>query len=547
MPQLDRQVISIGLFGHFRIAAPDGSDLTPRAVKTQALVALLATGRGFKRSRAWLQDHLWSDRAPKQAAGSLRQALHDLKRGLGAHSEAVIATRGFVALDPASVRLVERGDAPASEMEFLMGMDVRDEEFNDWLREMRAHFDKETRAFDPATRGTSSRPPAGRLRIALVSAGTSDPDLIFLEGIVLEGIQRTLGEAFDVDFSLGLPSDTGATSAEPAHFVIRVQGIRALSGQKYLRASLESAASLRSYWSQTQPVAETDMEGGENLAGQSLAHQCVSAFAGLLVDRQVLVAERSATEADILAATALRRMFTMRAEDVAEAGRMLDEAIALRPRGLYHAWQAQVLSIQHVEQQVRDIAGLREKADGHVRYALEREPLNSNVLSAAANARLIFENDLLQSSTLARQSVALNRSNPLSWFAWANANLYGGAPDIAYAAAVTAQALGARSSIEFWTAFQRSLSAAVTGRLNEALSYASVSHALAPSFRPPLRYLAGIASKLGRMPDAARALDRLSELEAEFSVERMVNDPAYPVSMMRRAQLILPEQFSELG
>ena len=189
---------------------------------------------------------------------------------------------------------------------------------------------------------------------------------------------------------------------------------------------------------------------------------------------------------------------------------------------------------------------LREKTDAHVRYALELEPMNSNVLAATANARLIFDNDTIQSGALARQSVTLNRSNPLCWFAWANANLYGGSLETAYAAAVTAQALGARSSIEFWTAFQQALSAAVTGRLDEAMSYASVSNALAPNFRPPLRSLAGIASQLGRMPDASRALTRLSSLEQEFSVERMVNDPSYPVSMMRRAKLLQADKLTDL-
>ncbi len=240
-------------------------------------------------------------------------------------------------------------------------------------------------------------------------------------------------------------------------------------------------------------------------------------------------------------------MFTMKAEEVDLAEHLLKDALRRHPRGLYHAWLAQVLSIRHVERQIKDVAGLRDEVDAHVRYAIENEPLNSNVLSSTANARLIFSDDVLQAGTLARQSVASNRDNPLAWFAWANANLYGGNLDVAYAASVTAQTLGESTTVEFWTSFQRALTAAVSGKLQEALSYTSVSHALAPNFRPPLRYLAGIASRFGRMPDAARAVDRLRELENDFSVDRMINDPDYPTSMMRRAGLINPSKLADLG
>lgn len=549
---MKRGQISIRLFGGFSISDSRGSDLTPRSIKTQALVALIATSRENRRSRAWLQDRLWSDRDPKQASGSLRTALHDLKSALGPYVEILQTSRTTIALDSEKVVVPDAGEAPATEIEFLAGMDVKDTEFNDWLREMRSYY--ENRAPKPAQgEQAAAIPPviavpkqAGPFNVSVIAAGTGDPDLVFMETILIEAVQRSLREVLDVNFSFHLPGEGGTGADGDTGIVFRIHGLKTLSGEKFMRASLESLTGLRSYWSETVPIADNEVAGPENFGCQALAHRATAAFADILLGNDSLSNSMAVSKADLRAASALRKMFTMRAEEVSEAESLLEDALGEANRGLYHAWLAQVYSIQHVEQQVPASEALREKADAHVRYALELEPMNSNVLAAAANARLIFDNDTMQSGVLARQAVMTNRGNPLCWFAWANANLYAGSTEVAYAAAVTAQALGARSSIEFWTAFQRSLSAAVTGRLHEAMSFAAVSNALAPNFRPPLRYLAGIASQLGRMPDASRALARLGALEADFSVERMVSDPTYPVSMMRRAKLIQPEALSDL-
>lgn len=534
--------LTIVLFGSFAVLGPDGTILTPRSQKVQALVALLATAKGFRRSRAWLQDRLWSDRAPKQAAGSLRQAILELKRCLGPHADALVTTRSTIELSPEFVALHPRPSAPRAEAEFLAGIDARDPEFEDWLREMRQHF-----ANRPATPAAPAplRQVRRAMTLALLGAENADHDLNLLEAFFLDSVKQSVLESFDVDFVSGLPNADSAPRPM-ADLLIRVQALQNMAGQRWLRATLESPTSLHCFWSESVELTDDDAISKANMASLSLAHRLVSAFAHLALDECLGAAQASVRESDFLAASALRKMFTMRAEEVDAAEALLTKAIEMDRRGLYHAWQAQVLSIRYVEQQSRDLAALRDASEAHVRKALEHEPQNSNVLASAANARLIFDGDTLQSAALAQRAVSSNRANPLAWFAWSNAGLYGGAIDSSYAAAVTAQALAARSSIEFWTAFQRSLTAAVRGQLSEALGYASLSSALAPSFRPPLRYMAGIACKLERLPVAARAFERLAEIEKDFSIERMVMDPAYPVSMMRRAELIGPETLAQL-
>lgn len=64
--------VRIHLTGPFRVEGADGTDRTPKSSKGCGLLALLACHPQTRRSRSWLQSKLWSDRAPEQAAASLR-------------------------------------------------------------------------------------------------------------------------------------------------------------------------------------------------------------------------------------------------------------------------------------------------------------------------------------------------------------------------------------------------------------------------------------------------------------------------------------------
>ena len=103
---------------------------------------MLALAPKAVRSRAWLQDHLWSDRAPAQAAASLRQELSSLRRFLGQHDANVLTTdRDTVRLDLERVRLdIEGDDLGLATQDLLEGLDICDPEFEEWLRLERARW-----------------------------------------------------------------------------------------------------------------------------------------------------------------------------------------------------------------------------------------------------------------------------------------------------------------------------------------------------------------------------------------------------------------------
>lgn len=574
----DSKTVTVSLFGPFLVTAVDGADLTPTSAKACALLALVATGRGQRRSRAWLQDKLWSDRGPRQASGSLRQALVEARRALGAHSDVLIADRSSVALDTGAVHVPDRGAGPDSETEFLQGVDVRDSEFEAWLREMRAYFDSARAEVaigvvagtaTGATPGASPAPgpgrpsptdaphPPGRPRpaedrtrdaaasavaVAFLASGEGGADARLLETLFIDTAAHSIREVFELNLYTIQPNTSPEVIPAPGTLLVTAKAFVCGAGVLGLRVTLEEAGTLRSHWVEHASLSLPLSLTSENIACLALAHRLVQALARTLtLTRDRAGRSFADREAQMLAVTGFRKMFSMRHNELEAARVLLAQAIERDPRGLYYAWLSQLAVIRFVERQTEDTASLAAECAEHSARALEFEPTNSHVLAAVANAKIFLERDIDASTLLSQHAVAANRANPLAWWSWANVTLYRGELEMAHAAAVTAQNLSERSSLKFWADFQRSLTAAVTGRTAEAIHYGTSASTLAPSFRPPLRYLLALHAATGSAQAAAQAARRLKSIERDFSIDRLLFDPDYPVSLMRRAQLVSPE------
>jgi DNA-binding SARP family transcriptional activator len=135
----------MSLFGSFHLEGPNGENLTPRGQKARALLALVALAKRGQRSRIWLCSKLWSDRPAEQAYASLRQALAEIRKALGVYSESILGADKFdvsldlskVSVDAVELRLAltEKGlqHAEVPQEDFLEGLNVGDEEFEEWL------------------------------------------------------------------------------------------------------------------------------------------------------------------------------------------------------------------------------------------------------------------------------------------------------------------------------------------------------------------------------------------------------------------------------
>lgn len=131
----------LSLMGAFRLLAPDNARIEIASKKAVALLGMLATAPNLERSRSWLQSRLWGSRELQQAQSSLRRELSNLRHALSGFDRPLFETTSR------SVRLcgddlwIDLRDDPAARWsgELLEGIDIPgEEEFEDWLREMRA-------------------------------------------------------------------------------------------------------------------------------------------------------------------------------------------------------------------------------------------------------------------------------------------------------------------------------------------------------------------------------------------------------------------------
>ncbi|HEY0646357.1 BTAD domain-containing putative transcriptional regulator [Phenylobacterium sp.] len=137
----------VKVLGGFRVTAPDGSDATPRARKTRALLAFLLVTR-----KPWTRERLaalcWADRADEQAKASLRQALYELRDlASGPHpllivkrDEVEAASDGFELDVDRIVALASGGDVTGltealsrAQLDLLSDLEGAGGDFEEWL------------------------------------------------------------------------------------------------------------------------------------------------------------------------------------------------------------------------------------------------------------------------------------------------------------------------------------------------------------------------------------------------------------------------------
>lgn len=137
-----RCALFLDLAGPLCLSDAHGADFTPKSRKAQGILALIGTSPCLRRSRIWLQDKLWSECGPEQSAACLRQCLLRIRSALGEQADFLKTEKGWIAFDPARVIVRSESLRPdlGGEVEFLEGLDIRDPEFEDWLRDQRSFY-----------------------------------------------------------------------------------------------------------------------------------------------------------------------------------------------------------------------------------------------------------------------------------------------------------------------------------------------------------------------------------------------------------------------
>jgi hypothetical protein len=531
-------VLEISLHGPFAVTSADGTDRTPRPHKARALVALLATAADGRRSRRWIEERLWSDRAPAQAAGSLRQALVDLRKALGPEEGVLTAGREWIAFAPGTTR-VRTGEGG----EFLEGIAVRDPVFQRWLDGMRRRqtaastgIGALSAAAEGAAAHAASLAPEEPIRIRFGTANVAGTGAALVAEIVASRIASDIadrvtaailtrapvgaaGGPCDIDITCNLVEDNGICLA-----FIKV--IQPSSGRVIFAKDcrlIGTASSLAS----NEDLIRAAFEAAERTVAR------VPHIMGL---------SRPVTKSAALGQLALHRMFSFDEAQLAEADRLMEAAWEVEENPVHLAWRGLLQMVTAIERPSSGRGDLKDLADRLTHHALERDATgaggNATIKALVAQTRAMLWGDAEEAGMAAKAALAENPRNPFALQAMAVAHMLAGDGEEAYRLSHLGRSYARQSAFRHWWDAHHATVCVATGRTTEAIAAAEAAAFAAPSLRPAYRYLMSLHAHRGDLDRAETMRAKLEALEPGFTLDRMLEDPDYPVRTLRNTGLL---------
>jgi len=523
--------MTITLRGAFAVRLADGRDATPAGQKERALLALLALSPDRRRARLWLRDRLWSTRSEAQAGTSLRRALANIRQTLGPARHLIGADAGNLWLEP-GVALDLRPEL-AGRLDLLEDLNVRDPEFDDWLREQRQADAAGVPAAPvapapPPRRGGDGLQPAG-LIVERPPPGAT-PEARYLAGLLADGLAQRLHALGDAGVRIVEPGEAEG-EADIARRLVRISVESVVAGGRWHVHLRGSVAQNRQFlWSgrMTQPADVA-------LASESpeLAAFVSRATTGILSRFERL--NWSDRDPFLRLQRAARRVFSGDLDDLTRARVEFESLLDSDVAGLAQAWLSFALLTEHLETAGDDPARV-ERALAHAAEAARRAPDNPLALALAAQVEMKLGPDPLRGAHLARLGHDHDDQNP--WALHALSQALALQDDPARSARVAEWArLAARGLVnEHCWDMQLALARLAAGDLPQATSLVAEAHAKAPSYRPALRYLIALHAIAGDTQAVQRHLRLLALVEPGFAPAHLLR-PDYPLDTLRRVGL----------
>lgn len=536
--------VTIRVMGNFQVLDRTGRDVTPRARKSCALLALLALTAGHKRSRVWVKDKLWSDRGAQQAAASLRTALTDIRRSLGADADILVSDRFTIGLDPDGVD-VDRGGAGLGGFELLEGLDVRDQEFNDWLTSERLRSISEIAQHPTCAVATPSLTRRvgdernGRFCLVLQPGRASSERSAIIADILADTVAQSISEIISCDVLDLRHTMVGLNSLEPrslSELVFSVQSdFEIMPTGSLFRLTLQDENSHTLISSSRLPKRDRKSIDVNSPDILSCVNYVVDCALQALVQNEV--SAHPSTLAAVECYGGIRDIFRLDTESLERADRRFKKAYDLEPRGVYLAWSAFQRTFVLAERRFNCRQTLEEEAIDLIRRAQKLEPSNSLVCGIAAHVYTLFQRSYDVAHELASRAIKLNAANPLALACLGVAESHRGNTEIGFEYTRRAKQAASHTPFFYQINALHCIAGTIGGRYNEAIAAAEMSHALEERFAPPLRYLSALYLWKGDEQRSQTAVAKLRQLEPDFDYP-VLRDPSYPSGGLQRSGLL---------
>lgn len=523
--------LSISLGTRVVVRRTDGADVTPRGQKEAAILAILALSPEMRRPRIWLQDKLWSDRFTEQGGMSLRRALANIRKTLGAERDALCADKRAVWLDD---RVRVRQDTAVAAEDFLSELSIADAEFEQWRRETSADLlsgpdpsspHGTTRGGAPSAMLQRFSPRPTRLRMILPHA-RRDGELAQLERMLVDRLAERFLSRGPITVDRGetqYGAEPGAAE-ETAQLVLEIETsardhvwnaqfrLMTGSGRYFLWAGhLQQPLEPATIWKSHEVAAF--LNGVVSTAIER-------SFARFRGDRFFQLQHAASL------------MFTGQRRDIEAADSILSALdVGAEGQPVVHAWRAFQRLTDFLEfGGSRD--ALRPEALDFAEDAARYGQSNSLVLALLAQIEMKFNNDPDRAALLSGRALGLRDDDPYALSAAGHAATLLGQFEESFEMSHRARLMAQGLPNAFIWDMQASLASLALGRWQEAYDLANRAHLGMARYRPALRYLVALSLLLDRPEEALRFTERLRLLEPSFRAARLA-EADYPAHTLR--------------
>lgn len=524
----------IRLFGPFSANWTDGLTVEISSTKQRALLALLATAPEGVRTRAWLQDTLWSLSGPEHGRASLRRALSDLRGTFNQRFDDLFTVTNLdIRLNTSTYKVV----GEPSDGEFLEGVVLHEPGFNTWLEERRRTTSpillrQESLRSTDSQNGSRISPSVAVIPFIDARAQSATNPL---GDLFAQEITRTLSRSKVFDVISHLSCRQFQQSAIDLQSVKDALGIDYLVyGNLFLEddrlrvdADLVDARSGKISWTQDfsgnlSSFLNRDKELVTGIARQ-IARTIISSSTEYAACNPLPTVESHA-----LFMSAITLMHRHRLKDFSTARVQLEELIRRHPHNsLLHAWLAKWYILSISQGWSTDAAGDNAIAAGCTGRALDINPSCSFSLAIDGMIQNDSSRDFEAASSRFENALDIDPNNSMAWLLKSRIHSFVGDGPAAVDCANRACSLSPVDPHRYFYDCLAATAFLANNEFEQALSLANRSFDSNRRHASTARVRTIALELSGRSEEARVAAEQLLSLEPNLTIDRYLkNHPA---------------------
>ena len=543
----------IHLLGAVQVISPRGTNITPCGQKAKALIALIASSVRGERTRTWLCDKLWSDRDSKRANDSLRQTIRQIKKSFGKFSDKILdfgrisirmcRLTTAVDIDTISNELINPNHTKNLDVErygeFLEGLDVGDEEFEEWLTIERSRWEevlfeirnaarKSRKASVKAIASSTISGNARHLGEEEISFGIGllPPVLINIpvevEGLadsITEGIAHSLQELhpFDIyDYRDAADQKYGIPGKGGPDVLFRVR-MRALGNNFEISFLATHSEKRELIWHHSIAANQSDLLKIESLTLSGFISQNVDKLSRQLFANERFRTGRTNRSGWKYGFNALNKIFSLEDDSMSSAEQLLLVASNYEDAAAYKGMLAYLSTFK-----VGEAYGIfDDEARETTRVILVQQqaehPFNSVSLACLGHVCSYILKDYHVAEEFLSNAISLNPHQAFAWDHLALLKIYMGDYTAAKEASSKAVYLGSFSPLRYSYETTLAMACTLSGDYHTAIHYARRALARQPNFLAANRYLAVALGCANEIKEAESAGEKLLALDPQFA------------------------------